>query len=131
MNLEIPLPIIWKWVNTDEPVPASMGREIVDFVVNKSNSPVKREQDIWAIVELKRHNDVGGDRWKLTTKILPHFPDCAFGLAIGLAEMPADDWLEHEAKKEGLKLVRSESKNIRGRDFVGFAYIHENRQRGR
>lgn len=95
------------------------------YVINKDNSPIKEEQDIWAMFELKRGNSVSSDRAKFE-RMLAHFPDCAFGAAFGIAELPNDDWLDNEAEKEGPNLVRCRPKMISGRTFLGFGYIHEN-----
>jgi hypothetical protein len=130
LNLEIPVPQLWTWIGDRSQVPSDLGREVVDFVINKTNSPIKSAQDVWAIAELKRHDSVGGDRYKISN-ILPLFKSCQFGVAIGIADITQPKpWLDEEALKEGPYFVRSEPKSrlVEGkkRTFVGFAYVHGN-----
>ncbi len=129
LNLEIPVPLLWTWIGGEAVAPPNLGKEVVDFVINKNDNLKKSLQHIWGLAELKRHNDVRSDRYKLD-QILPHFKSCRFGVAIGVAGLTDQGWLDQEARKEGRRLVRSLPKMQKfdgsERAFFGFGFIHIN-----
>ena len=131
LNSQISLQKLWCWIRDDSDKNSpDQGGQKLDLVINdNTKTPIKKCQDVWAIVELKRPDrgvrGVEEDKRKLK-EILPQIRNCPFGVVVGIEKYP-NARLEEETRKNGRFFIRSKPKSCdvdgERKTFVGFAYL--------